>query len=155
MDIWFSRYDDSSINLYGDICAMREIDAAYIAGLFDGEGSITYKKYKEKKKSGTYDCWRIVMEISMTDQSVLIWLTEVLGCCTLRKKPRKGHKMQWRWRCSFRDAFHVCCILWPYAHTKLPKIQQIIAHYAKAKLEDGNVIDLEHYRMWKNDRKAR
>ena len=134
---------------------MNEVDAAYIAGLFDGEGSITYKKYKEKKKTGVYDCWRIVMEISMTDQSVLIWLTEVLGCGTLRKKPRKGHKMQWRWRCCFRDAFHVCCILWPYAHTKLPKIQQIIAHYAKSKLEEGNVIDLEHYRMWKNDRKAK
>ena len=39
--------------------------AAYIAGLFDGEGSITYKKYKEKKRTGTYDCWRIVMEITM------------------------------------------------------------------------------------------
>ena len=82
---------------------MTIAEAAYIAGLFDGEGSITYKKYKEKKKTGTYNCWRIVMEISMTDQSVLIWLTEVLGCGTLRKKPRKGHKMQWRWRCSFRD----------------------------------------------------
>ena len=27
------------------------LDTAYIAGLFDGEGSLTYKKYKEKKKS--------------------------------------------------------------------------------------------------------
>ncbi len=26
------------------------LDTAYIAGLFDGEGSLTYKKYKEKKK---------------------------------------------------------------------------------------------------------
>ena len=29
---------------------MTEAEAAYIAGLFDGEGTITYKKYKEKKK---------------------------------------------------------------------------------------------------------
>jgi hypothetical protein len=28
---------------------MTEAEAAYIAGLFDGEGTITYKKYKEKK----------------------------------------------------------------------------------------------------------
>ena len=59
---------------------MKETDAAYIAGLFDGEGSVTYKKYRERKKKGNnvkyYDCWRIVMEIAMTDQSVLIWLTE-------------------------------------------------------------------------------
>ena len=26
------------------------LDISYIAGLFDGEGCITYKKYKEKKK---------------------------------------------------------------------------------------------------------
>ena len=27
------------------------LDVAYIAGLFDGEGCVTYKKYKEKKKN--------------------------------------------------------------------------------------------------------
>ena len=31
---------------------MKETDAAYIAGLFDGEGSVTYKKYNERKKKG-------------------------------------------------------------------------------------------------------
>ena len=31
---------------------MTTLEAAYIAGLFDGEGSITYKKYFERKKKG-------------------------------------------------------------------------------------------------------
>ena len=45
---------------------LREADIAYIAGLFDGEGSVTYKKYYEtkKKRDGsprkTYT-WRIVL----------------------------------------------------------------------------------------------
>ena len=131
---------------------MTEAEAAYIAGLFDGEGTITYKKYKEKKKNGTYDCWRISMEIAMTDRSVLVWLTEVLGCGTLNKKPRKnGHKMQYRWRCVFRDAFHVCCLLFPFAHVKLGKIQQVIEHYSTIQKKD-NVVDLNHYRMWISDR---
>ena len=120
----------------------------YIAGLFDGEGTITYKKYKEKKRNGIYDCWRISMEIAMTDRSVLVWLTEVLGCGTLNKKPRKnGHKMQYRWRCVFRDCFHVCCLLFPYAHVKLGKIQQVIEHYSTIEKKD-NVINFEHYKMW-------
>ena len=132
---------------------MTEAEAAYIAGLFDGEGTITYKKYKEKKKNGTYDCWRISMEIAMTDRSVLVWLTEVLGCGTLNKKPRKnGHKMQYRWRCVFRDAFHVCCLLFPFAHVKLGKIQQVIEHYSSIQKKD-NVVDLAHYRMWITERK--
>ena len=30
------------------------LDVAYIAGLFDGEGCVTYKKYKEKKSYHKY-----------------------------------------------------------------------------------------------------
>ena len=32
---------------------MNPEEAAYIAGLFDGEGTITYKKYPERKKKVT------------------------------------------------------------------------------------------------------
>ena len=71
---------------------MNETDKAYIAGLFDGEGSIEFTKRKEKKTNGTYSCRRISMEISMTDQSVLMWLHEVLGVGTLTNKPRKGKR---------------------------------------------------------------
>ena len=136
-----------------------ETDKAYIAGLFDGEGSIYFAKRPEKKKKhkgGGYrisNSQRISMEITMTDRSVLQWVHEVLGCGTLVKKPRKGlrkdgtkYLMQWKWRCTFRDAFYVCCLLWPFAHTKLPKIQQIIDHYANEKLRNQNVVDLEMYR---------
>ena len=132
---------------------MRDTDIAYIAGLFDGEGSIEFTKRKEKKRNGTYDCRRISMEISMTDESVLRWVTEVLGCGTFTKKPRKGKRKdgtkyltQWRWRCTFRDAYYVCRLLWPYAHTKLPKIQQVIEHYAKQKIMNGNVVSLDEYK---------
>ena len=132
---------------------IRESDAAYIAGLFDGEGSIDFTKRKEKKKYGTYNCRRVSMEISMTDESVLIWVHEVLGVGTLTKKPRKGlrkngtkYLMQWRWRCTFRDAYYVCRVLWPYAHTKLPKIQQVIDHYSQEKVMQGNVVSLNEYR---------
>ena len=132
---------------------MRDTDIAYIAGLFDGEGSIEFTKRKEKKRNGTYDCRRISMEISMTDKSVLIWVHEVLGVGTLTKKPRKGlrkngtkYLMQYRWRCTFRDAYYVCRLLWPYAHTKLPKIQQVIDHYGQEKVMNGNVVSLEEYR---------
>jgi len=124
---------------------LRDTDVAYMAGLFDGEGSITYKKYKEKKKTGVYDCWRIVMEVSMTDRSVLQWMHDILGCGTLTKKPRPGHKMQWRWRCCFRDAYYVARLFWPYAHTKLPKINQIINHYSHTR-GDNNIVNLKEYK---------
>ena len=103
-----------------------ETDRAYIAGLFDGEGSIHFKRSIEKKKKHTgkghriSNSMRINMEITMTDQSVLIWVHEVLGVGTLTRKPRKGKRkdgtgylMQYRWRCTFRDAYYVCCLIWP------------------------------------------
>ena len=133
--------------------------AAYIAGLFDGEGSIYFAKRPEKKKKHRgpgfrySNSQRISMEITMTDKSVLKWVHEVLGVGTLNKKPRKGLRkdgtkflMQYKWRCTFRDAFYVCCILWPHAHTKLPKIQQIIDHYS-GKLMNDKVVSLEDYKI--------
>ena len=133
--------------------------AAYIAGLFDGEGSIYFAKRPEKKKKHkgpgyrTSISQRISMEITMTDQSVLKWVHEVLGVGTLNKKPRKGFRkdgtkflMQYKWRCTFRDAFYVCCVLWPHAHTKLPKIQQILDHYS-GKLMNDKVVSLEDYKI--------
>ena len=165
MDFWFSRYDDFTVSLY-DYYFMKDTDIAYIAGLFDGEGSINITRRPEKKKkhkgSGyrVSNSMRISMEISMTDQSVLIWLHEVLGVCTLTDKPRKGlrkngtkYLMQYRWRCTFRDAYRVCCLIWPFAHTKLPKIQQVIEHYAKQldfKLMNGNVVNLQDYKELMN-----
>ena len=133
--------------------------AAYIAGLFDGEGSIYFAKRPEKKKKHkgpgyrTSISQRISMEITMTDKSVLKWVHEVLGVGTLNKKPRKGlrkdgtkYLMQYKWRCTFRDAFYVCCVLWPHAHTKLPKIQQILDHY-QGKLMNDKIISLDEYKM--------
>ena len=132
---------------------INEVDAAYIAGLFDGEGSITYKQYTENKfnrarnKRYKTKVWRIALEISMTDKSVLIWLHETLGCGTLRPKPRKEHKMQYRWRCVFRDAYYVCKVIWPFAHVKLDKITKVIEHYSVLKLD--NVIDMKAYKEYR------
>ena len=134
-------------------------DIAYIAGLFDGEGSIYYAKRIEKKKKHngkgyrTSMSQRISMEVTMTDESVIRWIHEVLKVGTVVKKPRKGlrkdgtkYLMQWKWRCTFRDAFYVCCLLWPHAHTKLPKIQQILDHYS-GKLMNDKVVSLEDYKI--------
>ena len=136
-----------------------ETEVAYIAGLFDGEGSIHYKRGPEKKKKHKgrgyriSNSMRLSMEITMTDQSVLLWVHEVLGVGTLTKKPRKGlrkdgtkYLMQYRWRCTFRDAYYVCLLLWPHAQTKLPKIQQVIDHYSDKKIMNNKVVNLQQYR---------
>ena len=137
---------------------IHEVDAAYIAGLFDGEGSIYYKLTKRKRHDRPgkpiHNTWVIRMEIAMTDKSILIWVNEMLGVGTVgekryKTKYTKGWKKQWRWRCSHRDAFKVCCLLFPYAHVKLGEIQKIIQHYSERKLKvmNDNVVSLDEYKQ--------
>ena len=141
---------------------MKESDISYIAGLFDGEGSIYYAKTKEKKKNRNGKGHRVAltrrinMEITMTDPMVVNWVHQTLKVGTVTKKPRKGlrkdgtkYLMQYRWRCVFRDAYFVCCLIYPYSITKLEKVKQILDHYQTVE-DNGKVVDLENYRLTKS-----
>ena len=133
---------------------VSETDIAYLAGLFDGEGNIQYKQYMRKRKNNKkpYLTWQIRLEIAMTDESTLRYIHEVLGVGTINKRKNGrgslGRKQQWRWQCGFRDAYYVARLFWPYSHTKLDKIQKIIDHYGDHKVMNGNVVDLEKYKLW-------
>jgi len=134
---------------------LLETDIAYLAGLFDGEGSVYYKKTKQTRHNRpgkpVHNIWVIRMEIAMTEQSIIRWVHEFVGCGhSGPRKVKPGYKKQWRWRCSHRDAYYVSKLIWPYVHVKLPKIQQIIQHYAKESLVRENIVNLNDYRKTLN-----
>jgi hypothetical protein len=131
-------------------------DIAYLAGLFDGEGSVYFKKTRQKKHKRpgkpTHNVMVIRIEMSMTDKSVMEWVFNLVKCGNLKlnvknKSPSsKPHwKDQWRWRCSHRDAYGVAKLLWPFAQVKLHKLEQIIDYY-EPEHEAPNVVSLESYR---------
>ena len=137
---------------------MEEItiaEIAYMAGLFDGEGHVEYKKRLVKQKKGknkAYKTWSIRCEMSMTDREVMEWFHQTLNFGTLNKREAKkswtGKKPQWRWRCSYRDALKFAKLMWPHAQVKLHKLEQIIDHYEPDIQEMGdNVVDLEKERF--------
>jgi hypothetical protein len=128
---------------------------AYIAGLFDGEGCVQFKKRMETKgrlKSGKIrrsNSTIITLEISMTDQPVIRWIHKILkvGSVNINIKNKspssKPHwKDQLRWRCGYRDALKVAKLLFPYARVKREKLQQIIKHYDKFSLRYTNDRDV-------------
>ena len=118
---------------------MEELEIAYIAGIFDGEGSVDYTQRIEKKKKErprAYLTWRIRCEVSMTNKEVMEWIHKKVGIGSLNlnvknKAPTsKPHwKDQWRWRCTHRDALKFAKMIIPYAKVKREKLQQIIKHY--------------------------
>ena len=67
---------------------MKQTDVAYIAGLFDGEGSITYKQYMRKRKGQkkAYPTWSIRMEMAMTEKSALMLVQDILNVGTVNQK---------------------------------------------------------------------
>ena len=108
---------------------------AYLAGLFDGEGCITYRQRSEhrKGKRKAYNFWNIRIEINMIDKQTIDYVHKVLGCGSTDHRPPYPHQNhgQYRWRCSHRDALKVAKAILPYSITKRDKLQQIIDHYEK------------------------
>ena len=48
---------------------MKKVTAAYLAGLFDGEGCVTYRQIMKKRYNNpAYKTWDIRLEINMTHQ---------------------------------------------------------------------------------------
>ena len=134
---------------------MEISEAAYIAGLFDGEGCVTCKQKKTKRpdRGGkVYNQWYIRCEIVLTDKDVITGIHETLGFgWSAEKKYKKRpvhHKRQWRWSCGYRDALQFAKLMWPYAIVKLHKLESIIDHYEPRAQELGdNVVDLETERQ--------
>jgi hypothetical protein len=133
---------------------MTNEEAAYIAGLFDGEGSVDFKRRKEKRGKYITNAMQITIRVEMTNESILRWLHTVLGVGTVRKRNRspsvKPHwKDRWTYTARFRDALYVCCVMWPYAHVKLDKINQIIEHYNIKKF-NAKIVNLDEYKQLMN-----
>ena len=131
---------------------MKISDAAYIAGLFDGEGCVSYKQYIRQRKHNKkpYLTWQIRVEIAMTDKAVIEWLHETLGFGWSAEKKyhtKPKYKRQWRWCCGYRDALIFAKLLWPFAQVKLHKLEQIIDHYEPTAQDlADNVVDLAEER---------
>ena len=127
-------------------------DAAYFAGLFDGEGSVYFKRMNQikHKRPGkpVHKVWIVRMEIAMTDRDTIKWCHDTFNCGHWgERKVKPGYKRQWRWRVAHRDALYVCKLIWPYSQVKLHKIEQIIDHYEPRAQELGdNVVARESAR---------
>jgi 1-deoxy-D-xylulose 5-phosphate reductoisomerase len=83
----------------------------------------------EKIDLQKYYCWRIQMEIVMTDKPTIQWCADKFGG-KVYDKPRKEHKMQYTdGEEVLEKRVEIAKAILPYAVTKKEKLQQIIDHY--------------------------
>ena len=107
---------------------------AYLAGLFDGEGSVMYKQYIEKRKNrpNPMQGWRISLEVAMTDEATIKHIYDTLDVGWWGPRTvRPGRKPPWRWSTSYRGANKVARLFLPYAKAKREVLQKIVDHYDK------------------------
>lgn len=73
-------------------------DLSYLAGLVDGEGHVAFSSSGVDKK-------RFVIEVKMTDESVIDWLhSNFKGTKYFKPSSNPKWKHQWRWRIQGQDA---------------------------------------------------
>lgn len=124
---------------------MKPNDAAYIAGLFDGEGTVTCKSYKrirhDRAKRPVHNVFFIRCEIALTTSDAVTWVHQTAGYGWYREKKyynRPAHyKRQWRWACGYRNALKFAKEIVPHSKIKKQDLQNIIDHYEKPKTLEG------------------
>ena len=69
---------------------ISDLDAAYIAGLFDGEGTLRIFPAHRKKSKKIQIVMQTTTRIGMTDQRIILWLKWCIGTGNIHVRPAKG-----------------------------------------------------------------
>lgn len=106
--------------------------AAYLAGLVDGEGCIAIHRQKHRKtRSGLY--YRTDVTVSNTNQDVLVWAKKVTGLGSIRGRQLKmrNSKFSWRWSVSGNGAVLLVRLISPYLIIKREQARLLLSFRAQ------------------------
>lgn len=92
-----------------------EADIIYLAGLFDGEGSVSLNRYR--RNGGNHRCI-LKIHLSSTDRSVISWLQENFGGSVTIVGAINGHKELHRWSLVSSAASDLLYDMLPYLRIK-------------------------------------
>ena len=98
---------------------ISESDRAYIAGLFDGEGSVSFTFKKAAKNGKRYG--KIYARISNTNKAVLDWVKVTSGLGYVVGKgvaQREGHKPCYDFVVAYEQARKFLVLIRPYLRIK-------------------------------------
>ena len=112
---------------------LSPIDKAYAAGFFDGEGSISIEKPRQRRG------YTLMVGVGQRDVSPLLWLQSLWGgrIAPMRHNPKGA----WKWVCSSAVAGIFLTDILPYLKNKRPvadlalSLQQTKNHALRANAE--------------------
>lgn len=130
---------------------MTDVELAYFAGLFDGEGCIHADVIK---RAGGTENVKVTLVVSMTHQGSIERLHKAFGGSlhtTVPKNPK--HRQYWTWHLPQRQTFLVLPLLLPYLVVKKEEALvaiELLSRIAAMKLGGGKCLPLDEL----NTRKA-
>ena len=117
---------------------MTATEAAYVAGIIDGEGSIEFKRKprirRDRKGTPTYITLIVRMEVPQVDGRLIDYLMETTkeGSRDMKRYPtQETWQDQHRWRCGHHAVYRILKQVYRYLIVKREKAKLVINHYDK------------------------
>ena len=117
-----------------DIRKLRESEAAYIAGIIDGEGTITLTRTHRGENR------RPIVSVSSTERALLEYLRLVIGAgrTTNKRRSRTYHSASFVYVISSRNALALLSQISQYLHTyKLDRANLLLREYLRVTPRNG------------------
>jgi hypothetical protein len=113
---------------------LSDAEAAYAAGIFDGEGSVTLTRVR----SGRWPSPQV--SVASNDRELLAWLRTRLGGSIVTKAPRAAtHSISFDWKLTDRRALDFLRVVRPYLviARKIERVDLLLANYLACTPRNG------------------
>jgi hypothetical protein len=88
---------------------LSDVEAAYTAGILDGEGSISLTRNRKDRWPSPQ------VSVASNDRELMVWLSEHFGGSITTKKPRRStHSISYDWKLTDRQALQFLALVRPY-----------------------------------------
>ena len=119
---------------YKKVCSLSPIDAAYIAGLIDGEGTITLsRKHADEER-------HVVVSISNTESQILNFVLQRVGAgkITAKRVAKAHHSPSQAYSVWNRQALDLLLQIEPYLHSyKRHRARLVLDNYVRLTPRNG------------------
>ena len=121
-------------------------EAAYMAGIMDGEGTFYIGNYSGNRKNGDKH-FQTLIAVATTDKSLMDWLHKTFGggvrAYTPNQMAKNSRKQVFRWCATSNRMLHICEIILPYLVIK-GKQAQIMIDIRKTFDDKHNIKGRQH-----------
>ena len=115
-------------------CLLTEVEKAYLAGIVDGEGTVTLTRHHKNRTPSPQ------VSVSNNDLELLEYIRDITNCGQIRakKKSKPHHHQSWHWQVnSVSDILRILEQLYPFLRVKKLQAGLILKHYKEVTPRNG------------------